>query len=221
MAKPHSTNPRRRKPRRKPTRKRTNTHNTQVSPNHLAPQNRGTEPQYLDHAAEYCEYQVCFSEDSIQRQLGFPTLGQASFGACEKQYGSGYHPYQPCCCETGYDFLRPWFFCLAAPCSPRHRAVPAVTLQCHATSIERSADLKYMTQDWWVSVADSWFEDNSAKEVDETAGLESRSENRACDEMEDERKGDIGKYRDAWDCDFCGPECFCWTVGGDEREAVW
>lgn len=25
-------------------------------------------------------------------------------------------------------------------------------------------------------------------------------------------KEELGLYRDEWDCDFCGPECFCWTV---------
>ena len=23
--------------------------------------------------------------------------------------------------------------------------------------------------------------------------------------------------RDDWECDFCGPECFCWTVKGEKR----
>jgi hypothetical protein len=25
-------------------------------------------------------------------------------------------------------------------------------------------------------------------------------------------------WRDEWECDFCGPECFCWTA--DEEEEV-
>jgi hypothetical protein len=34
-------------------------------------------------------------------------------------------------------------------------------------------------------------------------------------ETEGELARDVkGVRRDEWACDFCGPECFCWTVGG-------
>ena len=97
-------------------------------------------------------------------------------------------------------------------------------------------NLAYMTAAWWEGVGDHWcgsgrWRQNHVQEgvydcslvagvyVETKAGAETELEVEAEEGWWSGSGIDCRIGRDSWECDFCGPECFCWTV--DERTWVW